>query len=545
MTVVDNVASEPAVAEGPPPYLAGAKGSVRLRQLIGARRGWLMVVAPATGIDRPLAGVTIWDPARAPGRHQLLLVVSSHPTGDELAEVLAEASAAESAAVVVRSGCLPREFDVELAAGRAGVPVLAVADGVSWEEIGALARSLVSAAGFGVRGATPTASGLYELAEGAALALDGAVVLTDAGLRVLAFACGDTVDDLTSETILARRAPKVLRERLVLAGSGRNVSRIEVAGAGPRLVAPILVGDLVAGHVVVTPGPDTPDCAPRVVGEVAAAAAAWFLDEQAGPDDEDLVRAELLRGLLTGRGSLEALTERLGRPAAARWCLISLGAHGDGETRATSPARGLTPDVERLLARCARMLDPSAATAVLDTVAYVLIPHSPAAGPSVFAERLRQRAATPVGAPLVACVSQALATGDDARAECRLLKQAVAVLAARPSAVTADLSGLRPHVVIAELAGLATEYPGLLNGALDVLRRDESPRSAEYLDTLLSWFDAGCDATRAAAALRVHRNTFRYRLQRIEQLCGVDLDDAVQRFTLELQVRLLVLRGGW
>ncbi|MFF5988279.1 PucR family transcriptional regulator [Prauserella flavalba] len=545
MTVVDNLASEPAVAGIPPLPAAGASGPVRLRQLIGARRGWLMVVAPATGIDRPLAGVMTWEADRAPGRHQLLLVTSPHPTGDELAEVLAEAGRAEACAVVVRSGCLPAELDVGLAADRAGVPVLAVAGRVGWEEVAALARSLVSAARFGVRGATPTAGGLYELAEGAALALDGAVVLTDACLRVLAFACGDTVDDLTSRTILARRAPEPLREQLFVDGYRRNVTRIEVEGAGSRLVAPILVGDLVAGYVVLAPGADTPDGAPRVLGDVAAAAAAWFLDEQAGPDDEDMVRAELLRGLLTGTGSLEALTERLGRPAAAHWCLISLSAHGEGQTRGAGAARGVTPDIERLLARCARMLNPSAATAVLGAVAYVLVPHSPGSGSSVFAERLRRRAATPAGAPLVACFSRAVATGDEARAEGRLLRQAVAVLAARPSAATADLAGLRSHVVIAELAGLATEYPGLLNGALDVLRRNESPRNAEYLDTLLSWFDAGCDATRAAAALCVHRNTFRYRLQRIEQLCGVDLDDAVERFTLELQVRLLVLRGGW
>ncbi|MFD2494722.1 helix-turn-helix domain-containing protein [Amycolatopsis jiangsuensis] len=58
------------------------------------------------------------------------------------------------------------------------------------------------------------------------------------------------------------------------------------------------------------------------------------------------------------------------------------------------------------------------------------------------------------------------------------------------------------------------------------------------------WFDAGGDATRAAAALQIHRNTFRYRLQRIETLCAVDLDDPAQRFTIELQTRLLTSPSG-
>ncbi|WP_116111160.1 helix-turn-helix domain-containing protein [Amycolatopsis ruanii] len=524
MTVVDN---RPGESTGVLPLPA-----VRLPRLVGARRGWFTVLAPATGIDKPLSGATIWDPARPPGRHQLVLVPAPRPAAAELTEALETAARADAAALVVREGCLPRDFDVTAVAARAGVPVLAVGEQVGWEEIGTLVRALVSGARFGARSGAPTASGLYELAESAALALDGAVVLTDAGLRVLAFACPGTVDDLTTKTILARRVPVALRDQFA---PMRTAAWIDVPGAGPRLVAPIPVGHVVGGYAVLAPGADTPDSAPRVLGDVAAAAAAWFIDEPAGRDDEDAVRAELLRRLLTGTGSLEALADRLDRPGTRRWCLMSLGAH--------AKTGGVTPDVERVLGRCARMLNPDASTAVLGAVAYVLFPAAP--GPAAFAERLRQRAARAAGGPLVACLSRPLETSQDVRAECGLLRRAVDVLAARAEPVTGDLADLRPHVLIAEVAGLATDHPQLLHGALDVLRHDDSPRGAEYLDTLLSWFDAGCDATRAAAALRVHRNTFRYRLQRIEKLCAIDLDDAVQRFTLELQVRLLVLRGGW
>ncbi|WP_033290197.1 PucR family transcriptional regulator [Amycolatopsis jejuensis] len=506
MTVVDN---RPVAAEVSP---------IPLRQLIAARRGWLMVPAPAAGLDRPLAGVATWDPDRPLATHQLVLV----PEPRDFADALAAARAADAAAVVVRE--LPGEFD----AATAGVPVLAVAESVSWGELAALARSLRSAAGFGVRDPAPTAGGLFDLAESAALALDGSVLLTDAGSRVLAFACGRTVDAFTTETILARRAPAALREHLT--PTRRTAGWIDVAGS--RLVTRILVGNQVVGHVVLSPGADTPPSAPRVLEDVATAAAAWFLGEPAARDEEDAVRAELLRGLLSGAGSAEALTERLG-PAPGGWVMIGLGAH-------ESP--GLTPEIEGVLARCVRMLNRSAATAVVNSVAYVLMPFSPG---DTLADRLRHRVATAVSAPLVACVSRPLPTGGVVRSEGRLLRQAIEVLSSRPTPATADLAGLHAHLVIAELASVAEHHPGLLNGALDVLRHDASPRSVEYLDTLLKWFDAGCDVTRAAAALRVHRNTFRYRLQRIEQLCEVNLDDAVERFTLELQVRLLALGGGW
>jgi DNA-binding PucR family transcriptional regulator len=45
----------------------------------------------------------------------------------------------------------------------------------------------------------------------------------------------------------------------------------------------------------------------------------------------------------------------------------------------------------------------------------------------------------------------------------------------------------------------------------------------------------------AAERLHVHRNTFRYRLRRIEELAGIDLDDPDERLVAELQLRWLGL----
>jgi DNA-binding PucR family transcriptional regulator len=47
----------------------------------------------------------------------------------------------------------------------------------------------------------------------------------------------------------------------------------------------------------------------------------------------------------------------------------------------------------------------------------------------------------------------------------------------------------------------------------------------------------------AAAMLHVHVNTLRYRLSRIEELLGVDLEDVEARFQLEFAVKLLEARG--
>lgn len=509
----------------------------RLWQLVGARRGWLDVVVAAGGLDRPLRGATIWEPALPPGPRQVVLVTAPRLDAAGLAEVLATAARVGAAAVLVRQSHLRGRVGPGGRAIGPAVPVLTLADHVAWEDAAALVCSLVSSASLGVPGGRPTTPGLYELAEAAALALDGAVVITDADLRVLAFAIGDQVDELTTETILTRRAARPLRERFEPVRRRRGVTVIDLPGAGRRLVAPVLVRDVVAGHVFLAPGTGSPETAVGILGDVASAAVAWFSDEPAGDDGEDAVRTELLRGVLTGSGSLEALTGRLGR-AAGTWRLVALGAHGSGR-------EGLPGAGERPLARCARMLEPSSAAVVVGGTGFVLAPDPSGLDAPRLAELVRRRGPELVGAPLVACVGEPLAGAEDARATAGTLRAATVVLAARPDPVTTDLVGLRPHVVIAELAGLAAEHPALLGGALDVLRYDESPRGREYLTSLLGWFDARCDVSRAAVALQVHRNTLRYRLQRIEQLCAVDLDDALQRFTLELQLRVLALHGGW
>jgi hypothetical protein len=58
------------------------------------------------------------------------------------------------------------------------------------------------------------------------------------------------------------------------------------------------------------------------------------------------------------------------------------------------------------------------------------------------------------------------------------------------------------------------------------------------IETLAAFLDAGGNASRAAANLHLHLNSLRYRLQRISEICGVDLADPETRFRLQLALRL-------
>ena len=71
------------------------------------------------------------------------------------------------------------------------------------------------------------------------------------------------------------------------------------------------------------------------------------------------------------------------------------------------------------------------------------------------------------------------------------------------------------------------------------LLEHDSQRNAELVETLYRFLESGCNQATAAAALFVHRNTVKYRLDRISMITGWDLADPDRRFNLQLATR------GW
>ena len=59
-----------------------------------------------------------------------------------------------------------------------------------------------------------------------------------------------------------------------------------------------------------------------------------------------------------------------------------------------------------------------------------------------------------------------------------------------------------------------------------------------YLETLSAYLKEGCRSQACAARLGLHVTTLRYRLSRIKELFGIDVDTADKRFSVELALRL-------
>jgi DNA-binding PucR family transcriptional regulator len=65
----------------------------------------------------------------------------------------------------------------------------------------------------------------------------------------------------------------------------------------------------------------------------------------------------------------------------------------------------------------------------------------------------------------------------------------------------------------------------------------DADRNADLVRTLTHYLDRGGNYVATAASLIVHRNTLKYRLQRIRQITGLDLSDPEVSFNLQLATR--------
>jgi len=122
-----------------------------------------------------------------------------------------------------------------------------------------------------------------------------------------------------------------------------------------------------------------------------------------------------------------------------------------------------------------------------------------------------------------------------------------AALADAGLAVALDLSG--PVVAEADLvvprmlAALpAADQETLLHPLCPILCLAAPQRSA-YVRTLDALHRHGGTCAGAAAVLHVHPNTVRYRMDRIEEMTGLRLDDPHDRLRIDLAATLVVLRG--
>ncbi len=105
---------------------------------------------------------------------------------------------------------------------------------------------------------------------------------------------------------------------------------------------------------------------------------------------------------------------------------------------------------------------------------------------------------------------------------------------------TTDFEELGIHRLLFHLQGTA-ELESFYQETLAQLMEYDREHDGELVDTLRAFFANHGNLSRTAEQLILHRNTVSYRLERISQLSGLDLEDEGDRFRLHLAVKLVDL----
>jgi purine catabolism regulator len=74
------------------------------------------------------------------------------------------------------------------------------------------------------------------------------------------------------------------------------------------------------------------------------------------------------------------------------------------------------------------------------------------------------------------------------------------------------------------------------------LARYDEQHNSDLVHTITAYFDHHANISQTAEALFIHRNTLLYRLERIQELTGQDLNQADTRLSLHLALKLWQLR---
>jgi hypothetical protein len=407
-------------------------------------------------------------------------------------------------------------------------PVLVAEDDLPWNH---LLQLVSTAASTGSR-----SSDLFSLANAIAAMVGGAVAIEDPRRRVLAYSslADQPIDEAREQGILGRQVPDLPRNdgdyRLLQRASG--VVRYTQQGAVlPRMAVAVRSGAELLGSIWVVEGTPLGVEAEQALLDASRLAALHLLRARAGNDIERRARGELLRGLLDGRSAPDVVATRLGIDPTTAITVLGFALTEE------AAADELEPDALADLAhvQCAA-LTPHASVLVQARTLYVLLPVAglPRKRLAQLATSVVERAKTARHLELTGAVG---ATVEGLGHVMRSRADVDAVLRlVRPGAV-ALVEDLLPQVALLDLRTHLASMPHLRLPELEAMLAYDVEHGTPYAESVRAYLAANADVPLAAESVSVHANTFRYRMRRIRELFGLDLDDPDVRLVSWLQLR--------
>ncbi|MEN3265654.1 helix-turn-helix domain-containing protein [Pseudonocardia sp.] len=382
-----------------------------------------------------------------------------------------------------------------------------------------------------------------------------AVAVLGPTVEVLAAAPTDAGERLADPAVSASLGP-------VLAAAAQNRRPVSLPGlgaaAGPIVVAPILVGDEVAAHLVTLP-PVEPrsgeqeldDDLNLLLTEHAATICGIILGrERVVAAAAGQARTDLIEGLLLARdrddGEAERWAGHLGFvPGCEHHVLTVRLLEGGG---AGTPASDDTAHVLALAEHAISRRLPGAIVAVRDTEVVAVVAAPPGRGGGLDGVRsLAEGCRAAVldrhpDAAVVAGVGGCCRTaGEISRSysEARSAVDAARRMGRAPAVLAFDDLGV--HRLLLQVPDLG-ELRAFAADVLGELVRDREHR-ANLVGTLSEWFRCNGSPQRTARELHVHPNTVSYRIRRVEEIAGLRLDHYRDRLMAQLACEIMQVLG--
>lgn len=351
-----------------------------------------------------------------------------------------------------------------------------------------------------------------------ALRIGRPVLLEDHAQRVLAYSeQTDPMDDIRRNSILRRHTTPDVRQRFRSAGIFESRGPLRVPGEGgvlPRVCVPARHRDRLLGFLWLIDEPTMPDAA---VAEASTAAGLFALS---------LLHDALAAGLSAQR-ELEAVSGvLLGDDTTGAQVLIDEG--------------GFPPlPVTVLVARPTDPFDHDVMSqgllaARMKLVARHLVRHDH--GVLLCAGRVHPAEVhAAFQAPMVVGVGTTRPLAHAATSYAEALHASVVASRVPGFAPTATWQTLGVYRMLAAVPADSV-HPGLA-------RLLSAPEHRPLVETLETYLDLAGSVVATSKALRLHRTSLYYRLQRVETLAETNLKDGNERLTLHLSLKLARLSG--
>jgi PucR C-terminal helix-turn-helix domain/GGDEF-like domain len=386
---------------------------------------------------------------------------------------------------------------------------------------------------------------LFDVVDTIARLLGGSVVVEDVDFRVLAYSAvpGQPNDEGRRSAILNRRIAERwlqwleesgIRERLV---KSDELVRLDNPWATSliRYIQPIRASDQLVGYLWLYFETELDADAPRTILEFAHLLGPELA--RRSPTLTENPGGHVLRQFLAGGLSASHAASILGVDEHSNIVVIAV----DVDVEATkSDAVIIQSRAVRALALYTQMHLASSLVGTVDQQIY-LLHASPRLKPDVAAimraisKHLTRAVQTKVRAA-AGGIHQGLAEAEISRNEADLTLR---VLRTKNDWERDGLfASMRHDVVLNEIVDVLRARPILVRGLLDRLITHDRQYNTDYVTTLRVYINSFGDMRAAAQSLNLHPNSLRYRVKRLTEIGGLDLDDPKLRLALQLLLEM-------